>query len=144
MQLIVDSSAAVEFLIGSPAGTEIMRAFRDVDSLHAPDLLVSEALSAIRSLANRKEIEVEAAEAMLTDLGRLPITLWPSLPLIHRAWSHRHQVSAYDAMFVALAEVLNGSLITCDQRLFSAVAQTNLPAICIDNDGRGMSVVNMS
>ena len=60
-----------------------------------------------------------AAEA-LTDLADLPLNRYPHLPLLARVWQLRHNVTAYDAVYLALAEALRAPLLTRDARLASA------------------------
>ena len=60
--------------------------------------------------------EARAAEA-LADLHALPLERHPAQPLLGRIWELRHNLSAYDATYVALAEALDAVLITSDQRL---------------------------
>ena len=56
------------------------------------------------------------------DLADLPVVAWPHGPLLGRAWALRENVSAYDAVYVALAEALEAQLVTADRRLAKAVA----------------------
>ena len=60
-----------------------------------------------------------AADARL-DLADLPLRRYPHVPLLERAWELRDNVSAYDAMYVALAELLDAPLVTCDASLARA------------------------
>jgi predicted nucleic acid-binding protein len=60
-----------------------------------------------------------AADARL-DLAALPLRRYPHGPFVERAWELRHNVSAYDAMYVALAELLDVPLVTCDASLARA------------------------
>lgn len=60
----------------------------------------------------------DAARALLD----LPITRYPTLPLLDRAWTLRHNFSAYDAMYVALAEALETSVVTADAPLARAIS----------------------
>lgn len=48
------------------------------------------------------------------------IVRYPHAPLGDRMWELRHNLSAYDAAFVALAELLAAPLVTCDGRMASA------------------------
>lgn len=60
----------------------------------------------------------EAARALLD----LPIARYPTLSLLERAWTLRHNFSAYDAMYVALAEALETSVVTADAHLARAIS----------------------
>lgn len=56
----------------------------------------------------------------IRDLEDLPLTRYPHLPFAKRAWHLRHNITPYDAAYVALAEILECVLVTADQRLSTA------------------------
>ena len=58
--------------------------------------------------------------AALTDLAELPFVRHPHEPLLQRTWQLRANLTAYDATYVALAEILDATLVTCDGRLVGA------------------------
>jgi predicted nucleic acid-binding protein len=60
-----------------------------------------------------------AAEA-IADLGDLDLHRHPHFDLLARAWTLRQNVTAYDAMYVALAEALDAPIVTCDAPLAKA------------------------
>lgn len=92
----------------------------DDGDLHAPHLVDIEVLHAIRRLWLGGELaEGRAAEA-LRDWDDLRLTRYPHQGLAARIWSLRHNLSAYDAAFVALAEKLEVPLVTCDAKLGGA------------------------
>jgi predicted nucleic acid-binding protein len=115
--VVLDASAAVELLLGTGRGAAVRHALRQADGLHAPDLLVSETVSVLRSLVLRDEVPAPRAAGAVDDLCRLPVTLWPTLPLADAAWELRQELTAYDAMYVALTRELDATLVTCDGRL---------------------------
>lgn len=86
----------------------------------APDFLNTELLHVLRTEERRHRIDAERSAAAREAIVGLPIARYPTLPLVRRAWELRHNFSAYDAMYVALAEVLATSLVTADARLASA------------------------
>ena len=86
----------------------------------APDLLRVEVLSVIRRHASSGELTKRQADHAADDLLALPITTYPTEPLLRRCWSLRGTVTAYDACYVALAEVLGVTLLTADAKLASA------------------------
>jgi predicted nucleic acid-binding protein len=49
---------------------------------------------------------------------------YPHDVLLPRIWELRQNVTAYDAAYLALAEVLVAPLVTCDSRLSSAPGHT--------------------
>ncbi len=74
-------------------------------------------LHAIRGLERRAEVDTERSARAVGTLGQLPIARYPSSPLLERAWALRHNFTAYDSMYVALAEALRTRLVTADERL---------------------------
>jgi predicted nucleic acid-binding protein len=80
--------------------------------LAVPDVLVFEVLALLRRAWHRGAIRDERAAGAISDLGELPIQLLPSLPPRRRAWALRRNLTAADALFVALAESLDEPLAT--------------------------------
>jgi predicted nucleic acid-binding protein len=118
--LVVDTSAVLEALSArEPAPGLIERLAADGD-LHAPHLIDTELLHALRRMGIRREISDERAADTRTDFEELALARYHHQPLNDRVWELRHNLTAYDATFVALAEVLAAPLITCDARLASA------------------------
>jgi predicted nucleic acid-binding protein len=76
----------------------------------------------IRSHEHRGSISVERSTVARQALLDLPITRYPTLNLIERAWALRHNFTAYDAMYVALAEALAMRLVTADGHLAAATS----------------------
>ena len=62
----------------------------------------------------------DQAAAALDDLLSLPLVVYPTAPLLARAWELRHNLTVYDGCYVALAEALEAPLVTADRRLFDA------------------------
>src|SRR6266576_3717456 len=120
--IVVDASAVVEVLLGTPAAAPIQRRLFDRgETLHAPHLLDIEVAHAVRRYAARGEIDGQRGRAALTDLADFPLYRYPHDPLLLRIWDLRHNFTAYDAVYVALAEELGFPLITRDRRLAGAV-----------------------
>jgi predicted nucleic acid-binding protein len=88
--------------------------------LHAPHLLDVEVAQVLRRLEQAGPLSTERAEEALSDLRALRIVRYAHQPLLTRAWALRHNLSAYDALYVALAEGLEAPLVTTDRRLASA------------------------
>ena len=89
-------------------------------TLHAPHHLDVEVASTVRGLAAGRKITDHRGEQMLADYSRLRITrhaVWPYLP---RMWVLRHNLGAYDAAYIALAEALGCELLTGDRKLKDA------------------------
>lgn len=119
--IVLDASAAIDWLIQSPAGLRIeKRIYSRGETLHAPHLLDLEVIQVLRRLSREGTVSDQRADAALQDLLDLRITRYPHLILLPRIWQHRHNLSAYDAAYVALAEQLGAALITRDARLANA------------------------
>jgi len=118
---VIDASVLVNALVdGGENGREARTALRSHDTLTAPDLLDVETMSGLRREWNKGRLTVEAFETAVSDLRLMPITRLPSIDLLPRAFELRETVSAYDSMYVALAEGLGQPLVTADQKLASA------------------------
>ncbi|HPU40321.1 MAG TPA: type II toxin-antitoxin system VapC family toxin [Microthrixaceae bacterium] len=138
MHIVLDASAAVEFLVGTATGVTAARILIVAESVHAPDLIVPETLSVLRSLVLREEISSDRAAAAARDLHDLTLEVWPSMPLADSAWTLRGQFTVYDAMYVALARALDqATLLTCDRRLARGVrTATDIDVIDLGHDDR--------
>ena len=116
--IVVDASAVIEVLLRTASASVIeARLFHPGQSLHAPHLIDVEVTHALRRLALRGEIDDTRGRDALADLADMPIRRYPHALLLATAWSLRSNVTAYDAMYVALAEALGAPLLTRDQRL---------------------------
>ena len=119
--IVLDASAAVELLVRSPDGVRIEHYLAGQSRpLHAPHLLDAEVTHALRRLVSRGALSVGSAHTALRVLPMLPIRRHPHLLLLDRAWALRDNVTAYDALYVALAEHLGATLLTRDVRLAAA------------------------
>jgi predicted nucleic acid-binding protein len=120
--IVVDASTLLEVLLRTPAAEAVeARLFEERQTLHAPHLLDVEVTQVLRRYANAGEINEGRGSEALADLADFPIRRYPHGFLLTRAWSLRHNFTAYDAVYVALAESLNARLLTHDQRLAAAV-----------------------
>jgi predicted nucleic acid-binding protein len=121
----MDASAAIEWLLHSSAGGRIEeRVYAARESLHAPHVLDLEVAQTFRRLTRERAVLAERAEEALSDLMVLRILRHPHSSLLPRIWQHRHNLSAYDAAYVALAEQLGAPLITRDARLAASPGHT--------------------
>ena len=85
--------------------------------MHAPYLIEVETLQALRRTVLRGRLSDDRAALAREAFGSMPFVLYPHRPLMKRIWELRHSISAYDASYVALAELLPAPLVTCDARL---------------------------
>jgi predicted nucleic acid-binding protein len=119
--IVLDASAATEWLFQSPAGIKIdRRIFSTAETLHVPHLLDVEVAQVLRRYVRDKTITAQRGEEALEDLSDMPLRRYPHDFLIPRVWELRATLTAYDAVYVALAEVLDAPLLTCDGKIASA------------------------
>ena len=119
--IVLDASAAIEWLLQSPAGIKIdERIFSPAESLHAPHLLDVEVAQVLRRHVREGTMTAQRGEEALEDLGDLPLYRYPHDFLMPRVWELRATLTAYDAVYVALAELLDAPLLTCDGGIASA------------------------
>ena len=119
--IVVDASALLEALLRMPAADAVdERLFAPRETLHAPHLIDVEVAQVIRRFAATGEIDGERGRAAIADLASLRLSRYPHGLLLPRIWDLRHNLSAYDAAYVALAEALDAPLVTRDPRLAAA------------------------
>jgi predicted nucleic acid-binding protein len=119
--IVVDASALLEFLLQTPLGTRVeARLFQDRDELHSPHLIDVEVTQGLRRLVRAGEVSAARAAEAIQDLIDLDLHRHAHLDLLTRAWKLRENVTAYDAMYVALAEALDATVVTCDTPLAKA------------------------
>jgi predicted nucleic acid-binding protein len=119
--IVLDASSAVDWLLQTSAGIRIeQRIYTRNESLHAPHLLDLEVVQVLRRLVRESVISTQRANEAIADLVDFRLTRYPHAVLLARIWQLRHNLSAYDAAYVVLAEKLRAPLITRDVHLASA------------------------
>ena len=119
--IVVDASALLEFLLQTSLGSRVEgRLFRDEDELHAPHLVDVEVVQGLRRLVRTGDVSPGRAAEAIADLTDLDLHRHVHLDLLGRAWKLRDNISAYDAMYVALAEAIAAPIVTCDGPLAQA------------------------
>jgi predicted nucleic acid-binding protein len=118
--LVVDTSAVIAALVGRPPDRRLVDRLSVDGDLQAPHLLDVELLHGLRRLVMDGQLSEDRAADARDDFADLAIARYDHVALADRAWELRHNLSAYDATFVALAELLAVPLVTCDARLASA------------------------
>jgi predicted nucleic acid-binding protein len=123
---VVDASVFVELLRkGERAEAVEERLHAEEHTLWAPHLIDAEIGHALRRAVRLGEIDADVAGAALREIEVLPVERVEHEPLVHVAWQLRDNFSFYDALYVALALMLDEPLLTLDARL--ARAGTDLP-----------------
>lgn len=120
---VLDTSAVVDYLLGIGVAKQVEALMSGEGEPAAPDVLVFEVLAVLRRESHRQAISEDRAAGAISDLGDLSIELFPSLPLRQRAWALRRNLTAADALFVALAEDLDEPFATKDSALVGELAK---------------------
>lgn len=122
--IVVDASALLEVLLRTPAFDAVSgRLFEPGETLHAPHLVDVEIAQVVRRYAAAGEISQERGRAALSDLADFAMRRYPHDFLLQRVWELRDNLTAYDAVYVALAEALDAPLLTRDRRLAAAAGR---------------------
>jgi predicted nucleic acid-binding protein len=116
--IVVDASAVLELLLNRRVASALrQRLFRAGETLHAPHLIDVEVLHVIRRYNMSGEMKDDRAEEAIRNHLALPIERYSHELLADRIWQLRSNLTAYDAAYVALAELLGARLVTTDARL---------------------------
>ena len=122
--LVVDASVLVVALADDgPDGDRIRQRLRG-ERLVAPGLIDLEVGSVLRRQNLARQIDNRRAEMALNDLAVIPIQRAGRIDLLGRCWELRHNLTFYDAAYVALAEAIRATLLTGDRRLARAAGPT--------------------
>jgi predicted nucleic acid-binding protein len=120
--IVTDASAVLDLLLRSPvSGYVADLVLADDAELHAPATLDLEVVAVLRRWELSGRIAAARAEDALVFYLDQRIALHPPRPLLPRVWLLRRNVTAADGLYLALAEALDASLLTTDQRLAAAV-----------------------
>lgn len=122
--IVIDASVLVTALADDGEDGERARERLHGERLTAPHLIDIEVVSAWRRLAAAGQIDERRASFARTDLRALRIDRVPHAPLIERCWELRTNMTAYDAAYVALAELTDAFLLTADAKLATAHGPT--------------------
>jgi len=115
--IVLDSSATVEYVALREHADWVETVIEDDPDVHSPHVLDVEVASALRKLVGRGELRGAAARRALNDLAELDIARYPHVGLLDRIWELRSVLTPYDAAYIALAELLDATLVTTDARL---------------------------
>lgn len=114
--IVLDASAAVAALLNDGNARRLVGS----EGLHAPHLIDAEVVSALRRLVLAGTLNAEDGLNCLEAWSHLAVIRYAAGPLLQRMWELRGGISAYDAMYVALAELLDCALVTADARVSRA------------------------
>ena len=121
MTAVLDASVVVELVLGTRIGARIRERLHDPRiSLHGPEFLDLEVLNVLRRYVRAGTVAADRAEAAVRRLDELDLQRHRHGPMLPRIWSWRANLTAYDAAYVALAEVVDCPLLTTDARLSKA------------------------
>ena len=120
MTIVVDASAVVAALVDVGQDGDWAQAELRGEDLVAPHLLPVEAANILRRAALTGGISADVATIAHDDLLALRVDLYPYEPVASRVWELRHNLTAYDGWYVALAEAVGAPLITLDARIARA------------------------
>lgn len=118
--LVSDASVLANAVADDGRDGEISRSRISGERLAAPAIVDLEVVSYLRRAARHGKLDHRRSAQALTDLAALRVSRVPPLPLLPRVWELRENLSAYDASYVALAELLGGVLVTSDGRMTRA------------------------
>jgi predicted nucleic acid-binding protein len=118
--IVMDASVLVPALLDEGGSGALARERLLAHDVHVPELADVEVLSVVRRQVLGGHVSAERGTAALDDYRDLGLERFPHLPLMGRSWQLKDSVSAYDAQYVALAELLDAPLVTADRRLARA------------------------
>lgn len=118
--IVVDASALLEAVAFEPVNVSLIERLLDADGMSAPHLVDVEVLSALRRLVVSGDVAAGTASEIKDRILGLALRRYPHGGLTDRMWELRHNMTPYDACYVALSEMLSAPLVTSDGRLARA------------------------
>lgn len=118
--IVVDASTVTYVLAVEEPGGAVHARLGAEDELHAPHVVDLEVMAALRGLVAVRKLDEADARSCMAALDALPVARYPHGTLGERAWELRHNLTPYDAAYVALAEALDATLVTGDRAMAAA------------------------
>ena len=118
--IVVDASVLIAALVEYGDDAVWARKITANPDMHSPELIFAEVMNSLRRSEINQDISTVQAEFARNDLLRVGLSLYPFTPFAERIWDLRHNLTCYDAWYVALAESLGCPLITLDRRISRA------------------------
>lgn len=118
--IVVDASAVLELLLGTGVGHVVDARLRTAETICAPHLLLTEVAQVLRRVERAGEIRSSDVLRLFDDLSDLDIEFYDHSLVTRRVWALRGNLTAYDATYVALSEILACPLLTTDAKLAAA------------------------
>jgi predicted nucleic acid-binding protein len=118
--IVADASIVLEVLLRTKRGLQIeARLLSSRETLHAPHLIDLEVCQVLRRYLHAKDLTADRAAAAIEDFQSIRIFRYPHRIFVDRIWELRSNMTAYDAAYVAVAEMIGAPLLTTDKRLAS-------------------------
>jgi predicted nucleic acid-binding protein len=111
--IVADASLVVDGLLHPGPARDRVR----TEIVAGPELVDAEVANALRRRILARRIDVDVADGILDDYLALTIERYAHRPILRRAWELRHNATIYDALYIALAEMLDAPLVTRDAKL---------------------------
>ena len=116
--IVIDNSAAVRFLLAEGNDARIAGEWE----MAAPEFIDLEFMNALRRIERERNLSQTGSKEILRSFLALPIMRFAVRELVDEIWSHRHNITPYDAAYVTLAKALAAPLLSCDGRLLRAAS----------------------
>jgi predicted nucleic acid-binding protein len=122
--LVIDASCLFEVVVGTARSERIRQRMAQDEDHAAPHAIDVEVMNVVRDQYLRGRLDGTAARQAVTDLRDWPGERYGHRPLLDRAWELRESIRGWDAFYVALAEMMQATLLTLDRRLARAHGPT--------------------
>jgi predicted nucleic acid-binding protein len=122
--IVLDASCIIDFTLNAEAFPDLQNLIAQNHVIAAPHLLSYEVLNVIRRHTLANACTVERAREAIALFRNLNIKFYEPEIFLDRIWQLRHNLTAYDAAYVSLAEVLEVPFYTGDLRIVKSIGHT--------------------